>query len=491
MLIYYFNNFAQISLSCGKPELGIDVTGSIPFELIPLSLTDDTWGTPIFEKDRTVFFIHGLGGQGDEGGDVSISWSQAALWSGTFYKINPVRPDYSDVSLLAAAEELKGDLEANPGADPNAYIIAHSQGGIVSRRVDYAYYTGEWGFEPRSFGGLVTFGSPHQGAKILNNKDDLLAWTGITCEALTEGPYLEVISDHFFLNLLLTEEVTQTVFEDYFCGSIENNIAPLLFKDYYSGITESYEVGSPQITELNEFIPEIPYVCFYGVEDEPALWNTLVHILPNREPNNTITYGEDAFGSGNDQSLVEYADIFTDKYFAYYTSWNLLVELMDLADDGFFGFYFGDPGGEGIAIRDAYENGFDWWIDANYAWRGFIGEWEFVETGKTCYCMEDGPLGDLSEDVYEATPDGACITDDYNTDCYLIANYESIIKESDGIVLEESARECLGQIDITPGFERKMKGSNHFSMRNDNNTELMLMDLYNGVHGYFFQTSLR
>ena len=135
--------------------------------------------------------------------------------------------------------------------------------------VDYYYSTGALGPEPRTFGGLATFGSPHQGARILNNRDDLMSWIGTACDALIKGPEDEFIVDHFFLDLLLSE-TTEDAFRDFFCNSLENNLSPILFKDYFSGITESYQVGSEQLLDLNTFSPEIPYVCFYGVETEPV-----------------------------------------------------------------------------------------------------------------------------------------------------------------------------------------------------------------------------
>ncbi|MFI5171812.1 MAG: esterase/lipase family protein [Chitinophagales bacterium] len=499
MLICCINMFAQ--LTCELPMSKVEIDEEIPLDFIPELFTDDVWASPTILGDRRVFFVHGLGGQGDEDGTVGISWSQASLWSQTEYKINASRPDYADVSLSIAAAELKDDLEGIPGSGSNAIFIGHSQGGIVGRRIDYSYYTGEWGPEPRSFGGLVTFGSSHQGARVLNNKEDLTAWSGTTCEALTKGYINETIESNFYLDLLLNA-TTIDGFQDFFCDAIENNIAPFIFKDYYSGITESYEVGSEQLQELNEFTPEIPYVCFYGVETEPVMWNTLVHTIDGHEPNNVVTYGEEPFGCGNDESLKNWADMMTDQYYLKYSAYGALA---DMYEDLIYGFDFPtipcyiiflcainatNSYEEVSQLSEDFKLGYDWFVDANATWKGFIGALEFTETDLICTCIDDGPLGDLEEVTYIASPDGECITEDYDTDCYLTQYYGYITKESDGVVLKESASECLGQV-LLPDYKRRMEESNHFSMRNDFNTELKLTSLFEGGCGLYFYTALR
>ncbi|HNF69699.1 MAG TPA: hypothetical protein PLL28_10005, partial [Chitinophagales bacterium] len=383
----------------------------------------------------------------------------------------------------------------------DAILIAHSQGGIVSRRVDKMYTTGEFGFEPRTFGGMVTFGTPHQGAKILNNIEDLQDWVGESCEALSAGPVAEAVESSFFLDLFL-DPVDYESFTEEFCNSVQNQILPLVMDDYLAGTTSAYSVGAPYLATLNTFVPEIPYVCFYGVETQPIFWHTLVHLFPGREPNNTITYGEAPFGATNDETAVAFADAMIGKYYGKYTSYNALYEeyndLLTGFDMATIGCYLSVfcavdaiiQRDEAAIIRDAYEKGYDWLINANAAWEGFIGMSELVEDGTTCTCIDWGPLGDLEEDIYPAGPDGSCATEDEDTNCYTTTNYIWQTHDSDGIVVKESAAECLGQVSEGMVFTQ-MPGSNHLSMRNDANTKLKLIHLYDGVHGSFYKTNPR
>lgn len=492
---------AQITPTCPSDALGAEINGTDHLDFTPTLHTADVWGTPTLMTDRRVFFVHGLGGEGDDDGTTSISWMQASLWSEQQYMINSARPDYNNVSLEAAAMELKGDLESFADADETSIVIAHSQGGIVSRRVDKMYTTGEFGFEPRTFGGLVTFGTPHQGAKILNNVEDLQAWIGDACEALSAGPVAETVESSFFLDLFL-DPVDYEAFTEEFCASIENEILPIVMDDYLAGTTSAYAEGAPYLATLNTFVPEIPYVCFYGVETEPVFWHTLVHLFPGREPNNTITYGESPFGATDDETAVAFGNAMIDKYYGKYTSYNSLYEeyndLLTGFDMATISCYLSlicaaeaiISRDEAEVIRDAYEQGYDWLMNANTSWEGFIGMRELVEDGTTCTCIDWGPLGDLEEDIYEAAPDGSCATEDDDTNCYSTTNYVWQTRDSDGIVVRSSASECLGQLSEGMVFTQ-MPGSNHFSIRNDANTKTKLIHLYDGVHGSFYKTNPR
>lgn len=488
LLVFTIRSYTQVNIQCGEVPEGVGLDGVEQKEFNPSLYMTDIWINPDLLTDRRVFFVHGLGGQGDEDGSVGISWSQASYFSDFNYMINSARPDYADISLAGAADELKGDLEMFDDADDRSFIIAHSQGGIVSRQVDYYYTTGALGTEPRTFGGIVTFGSPHQGALILNNRDDLVNLLATGCSALTAGPVNETIDDNFWMNLFLDYFISRSSFEDYFCNTFENNVVPYLFKDYYSGITESYMVGSPELATLNAFTPEIPYVCFYGVETEPLMWNTLVHALPDHEPNNTMTYGFEPFGATDDTSLVHYIRNYTQTYLAKYVAYDMLADFEDAIGGGGFpapGILGVIDGFDAPDLRDDYLEGYLWLVEANAAWRGIIGADEYVESSWTCHCDNEHEM-DLTTTEYTIEPGESC--DDEWGDCITTINYTLVQKESDGIVLKESASECLGQI---PGAHREMEGSNHFSMRNDSNTKIKLEDLYAGNNGLFFFTMHR
>jgi len=467
----------------------------------PSILEDDVWGTPELMEDRRIFFIHGLGGNGDEEGTPAISWIQASVWSEEVYMVNSARPDYNNISLEAAAAELKGDLETFEDADDDAFVIAHSQGGIVSRRVDQMYTTGELGFEPRSFGGLVTFGTPHQGAMIINNITDIQSWIGDACVSLSAGPVAELVEESFFVDLFL-DPTDYENFTEEFCGTFENNILPVVMDEFLAGTTSAYAVDAPYLNDLNAFDTEVPFVCFYGVETEPVLWNLVTHLFPGREPNNAVTYGPEAFGAGNDMTGVEYGNYLYNQYFSKYTTYNSLYnfygDLLTGADVATIACYLFPPcfidaligQSEAGILRDAYYDGYSWLLNANTTWESAIGARTLVETGSLCICIDDGPLGDVEMEIYDAGPDGICETEDVNTDCTTSATYDWLVEENDGVVVKSSASECNGQLNAGQFF-KEMEESNHFSMRNDLETREKLINLYSGLYGLYFRTNAR
>lgn len=467
----------------------------------PATLTEDTWADPMLMQDRRIFFVHGLGGQGDDAGTPAISWFQASLWSEQEYMINSARPDYNNISLEAAAVELKGDFETFIDADDHAIVIAHSQGGIVSRRVDKMYTLDEYGFEPRTFGGLVTFGTPHQGAMIINNIDDLQAWIGTACVELSIGPVTEFVEDNFFLDLFLSPDDYEG-FTENFCGTFENEVLPVIMDDYMAGTTSAYAVGADYLETLNAFVPEIPYVCFYGNETDPVLWNAITHLFPGREPNNAVTYGEEPFGATNDMSGVNFANAMIEKYAGKYDTYSDLYEYYNDLLTGFdmetIGCYLSPlciieatiARTESQLIRDSYERGWTWMTDANLVWEQIIGARVLEFGGLYCHCYAWTETGSMVYSTYPVEHEGFCTTDDPYTTCYIIPAFNWIVKENDGIVLKESASECLGQVNRNLAH-KGMYASNHFSMRNDLNTQLKLAQLYSGTHGLYFRTSTR
>ncbi len=132
--------------------------------------------------DPTVIFVHGLGGS-------VKSWLSASEWQEQKYACQQERLEYIQASgLTSAGADLKEQLISavslkmgNAGGNPNSkeerrrnFIIAHSQGGVVSQVMEKLMREGSnpndyWSWENRYYGGLVTFGSPHQGAYIMNS----------------------------------------------------------------------------------------------------------------------------------------------------------------------------------------------------------------------------------------------------------------------------------------------------------------------------------
>lgn len=481
---------AQLN-DCAKPVAAFEMNESIPIEFIPTDFTDDIWGTPVLDddpvEDRMIVWVHGLGGHGDPEPTSSNSWIQASSKTDIDYYASSRRPEYTNIDLTAAAYYLKAVMDDYDGIDERAIMIAHSQGGIVGRELekiisDYDY--------SKTFGGLVTFGSPHQGAMILNNIDQFEPWLETACDDLTAGPIAE-FGATTFLGGLLSLFVDLGDISDYFCNKALPALMPLVTGEFEAPIGSDYMVGSADLAELNSHTPDMPIVCLYGRETEPVMWNTLVYIMPGHLPNDS-----EPFLASNDPTLTEDVNEATLQYWSKYLEWDEETDywgsFFDGDDDSWFEilpiiftggvYYFFESAyefDESLHVRNEWKRGYDWWASANPTWESIIGADHYVVDNITCQCINEVEF-DLVDDFYTIEPGEECDPD--WGDCLMHINY--VIEElpNDGVVLCQSASNVLGFT-----HSAVMDDSNHFSMRNDHNTGDRLSELFNGEYGDFFQ----
>ena len=92
----------------------------------------------------------------------------------------------------------------------------------------------------------------------------------------------------------------------------------------------------------------------------------------------------------------------------------------------------------------------------------------------------------ISDETTSAeTPENPCVFPEVPVYITRIVKNVSY-KESDGIVLAESASAFTGA-----AFKRPLYKSNHEQMKNDENTRIALIDVYEGRRGSFFYTPPR
>ncbi|MDD4673230.1 MAG: hypothetical protein PHI03_09880 [Bacteroidales bacterium] len=106
---------------------------------------------------RNVFWIHGL--EGNAGSLITMSDYFEAR-----YKINSYPLSYpSNRGIVFAANKINGFGFEEQEDD---IVVAHSMGGLVSRQHQKQASTS------KQFGGLITLGTPHQGAEFANSFDN-------------------------------------------------------------------------------------------------------------------------------------------------------------------------------------------------------------------------------------------------------------------------------------------------------------------------------
>jgi len=478
---------------------------------------------PDTTRFRRIYFIHGLGGS-------SKAWAQAALAcqdknlnTNEFHarKCKTSRPDYSDntYSLYDAANDTRDKINTIAIADSangmrrrDAIIIAHSQGGVVTRELMHVDMVSETDDPTLShgmnYGGVVTIASPLQGARILNNRPLILSTIKSGCERLAKGQVFE--ANQYVQDMLpaIVKTIVGTKKINNFLTNIFDGVVStvcdvgtntvlknIFFNEYYDSITSAYTISYNErknmINTLNQDsntakYRTFPKIAFYAVEpQENILWRTLTWIA--NDPNK-----EDPFQANNDWKL--YDEIVKPKLIDYYQAkmmyyYNLHqvyendYSKLKCDNISYLGGKIPEPQRiqclldiNGLNITNlgylSFNDGLLWLYEVNSFWRMIIGARRCTTTLNPNY----NPFSALSPR--------------YITTC-------EEIPENDGIVLAESASNlpCATHLPVevypNKGTNEVNKGSSHMQVRNDKGLQTHLEKLFNGDYGNFFRTDKR
>lgn len=145
-------------------------------------------------------------------------------------------------------------------------------------------------------------------------------------------------------------------------------------------------------------------------------------------------------------------------------------------------------------IKNAYLSGWLWWLRLNDNYKSLIGARENVtEQQLYCECEYQDPYSDYYDHTEYTAIDSEDECDDNppeNWTCRVVTQATTTFVDhpSDGVVLQSSAVAYPGA-DVGP--DNELTGSNHMQMRNDENLETKLGELFLGAHGRFFITDER
>lgn len=411
-------------------------------------------GCPPEITERNVFWLHGYRGSENSftlvGNDVESR-----------FKANSRRLGYtaSQESLTDAAANVEIDINNVLNGQINTernFIIAHSMGGLVSREMGVlSNAAGE-----KSFNGLITIGTPHQGAFVANTaveNPELLARTVENmCSSLGAGPALDFINnydDKWWAPLLIT------------FGFVDNNA----ITEICSGVVDAtlfdiLEVGQLGVEEeiTTTAAQDIPPMAtdhnavFYGTEDgqieEDGSFTPrfIGALLPDSAPSTYPLYEAGA----SDQAGMNFISEAMDSYYTDYIFWvnQFLLSSnwwLSNADDIAYGYY----------------KGFHWFNTLDPTWQEIIGatQTNVIPTGN-CTCYFEGNWG--GEHIEQCS--GPCATINCSRCDFLETEFEVVVTthRADGFILAESAMNAPGMNYFPPIF---MDGSNHMQMKNDAN----------------------
>jgi pimeloyl-ACP methyl ester carboxylesterase len=480
---------------------------------------------------RGIYWVHGLGG------DIG-SWSRM---------VNRVQtPDPSDLTFLPrkvfnvvpkclncidisyeqitnvydAATGLYQGIEnghaaqiANGVTNPNAsFIISHSQGGIVSRALDY--YIDQWNaINPNSYqkrvNGIVTFGTPHQGAAIVNNTPLFTTLVTEGIQKLKAGPLAKTINQNAAWLNLFGLAATVNTFVDTVIDKLVKVTVPIYFKEVQDPLAQEYKKGSPFLANtLGPHTANSTYhkATFYGVEEEPIAQRQIYSFL--KAPNTFAAFQANQDDQlildwqtnvGNYMANVQYSE---NKRQDFQNQLDIYTPICALFVIGSVGLMTPTCA---LAInakvqrdawadaRDKYQDGVDYMNNFNDRYKVIIGATETLfATNYYCECSGSsfggifstynsiGPfnsIGDCANNCTNTTqlPFGCFGPGKFPT-CKMRIDFVVNQYDVDGAVLANSAMNFPGDL-----YEKqKMDKSNHQQMRNDKNTKTMLNRLFDG-----------
>lgn len=340
----------------------------------------------------------------------------------------------------------------------------------------------------RAYNGLITFGTPHQGAYVANTltqypfkiSDALIS----ACKNLGAGPGAEGINRTGVVGSLAVLLGLSGGIIDYACEGAVAAGFPILASFASTGVeaeltTSAVQSMAPMATDNN--------AVFYGIEtstntsgvdDGTVTPRFIGSALAN--PNGFATYtadGSDAVGLG---AVARQLNFYTSKMNAFQNLHNFLCG--------------GSPWCWTSAgkIAKAYRKGVNWFPTLDPTWKDIIGvgTYNVEQTGCMCYFYEEGKF-DHAE-YYPGSPQDCSAYEYHNgifrVECDQTVNFLSQNFESDGFILANSAMNAPG-MNYPPQL---MLGSNHFQMKNDSNTGIAVRRIFvDGLDRPYFQTDFR
>jgi hypothetical protein len=414
---------------------------------------------------RTVVWVYGLGG------DPTISWNKADEFSQNMKNVYGLKPYYGDLGLESAGEDLNTFLANNQGdfyGTKQPYIIAHSMGGLVSRASEKLYYDDPNLDNP--YGGIVTFGTPHKGTEILDNIEELKGLLNEIC--ILFGP---VVVLEEFTNLKLLLDVFPRKQQSIATGACPNAVdlaTFILSEDYLAPITQDFtpsNEGGYLNSELNNFNgdPNVESIAFWGIENDNELYRFIKWFVNSPE-------AEDFGEATEDQDFVDKYQEYLNEYEAKFQLWEN-YSYVGCGNDIICILFHAPLLAKLNGQRARFLRGL------NNAWLRAVGgrDWVVTEEKQRCLCI-DNPNGYGWPNEYEVSDPSECPPGCKYIDGIKLYRVDKV-DETDGLITGTSAKGIPWSDD-----QVELPGSSHFQMRNDENTELHLNNLYRGDHGTFF-----
>lgn len=425
--------------------------------------------------------------------------------------------------------------------------IGHSQGGLMLRALDYQYSTNTLVNNP-DFGGFITFCTPNQGAHLVERGNEMIDQLKWFSTSLAEGQ-IETLDDRipgwlqFFGINMSSENISDLVGENLF-SFLGTTIANMQLPP----ITESYAPGNPSIQALNTYettmedvlavASERPIVVqneitytdsegnFVQVSDFPVplSWATLEYFInpPNHSGPFEAHTREDNLAAfmyllrlqyHENQIREETIESLNRKRAR--TQWSIATANTAACLIGCAPCCVIAASATALAIQaegnatDANENaiafgrGVKAFDDFDVNYRTALGlrtlEENVAGVEQICECTDiEGfvrterlPVSGNCDDVVSDPRFESCerSSRDVIEQFWLDHPSDGVVRLSSQMEIPQSNRNPVVLSINHP--ENPVIGSTHMAIRNDENGRRVLTEIFNGVHGIFFETEVQ
>jgi len=494
---------------------------------------------PPGEQERVVGFLHGISGG-------SHTWVTARNWTDAKYE-NAVTPSdltYDMTNLADASyriqekmDEANNNLRENLGGEYDAtrsFIVAHSLGGLVSRDMEYRTMFdpgSEW--ENPQFGGLITFGTPHQGTLLVNNLRLASQMAREGCHLASQALVAEFIENNFSNFGILSKLMKNFLYsvtlkdeddlsaqgvsvENLVCETILGTGINFVLSGMLPSIANDMSPDSEALDKLNKHEFQYPLIACYGNEDDPV---SLRQIRATQTDIDAFAFGEADLTFEEDAFIETYNDYVAglEALYIYYSNLSdpgsglagnvangaavggLIGTLIPFLGTGigtlvggFIGGLFGSnstPDYASVAL--AYAAYWQWALNFDVNYRIIMGlddvnSW-LTGYETVCECTAEGvPIGILDCATEELPNEAGVECEEVFAPVYQVKIDRF---ENDGTVRASSASQ-VPHAGLFVDFD--MPGSNHVQMKNDSNIKEILTAVFAGISPVtnFFKLSI-
>ncbi len=448
---------------------------------------------------KNISFLHGLAG-------ASSSWEKPRMWTVNNYTPHAaISPQYKghEQHFYIAAEKFKSDMNGllESGANEFApdrckkedYVIAHSQGGIVARYLDYQWSLCENGFgcKPslgnRNFYGVVTFATPNAGAHIGLSKHEHYDMVNkivntIVLKPLNEGVYN--IIEKWYVSKDLSDKINLARANlDTF---LKKNMAPALLAGLHSPTLDSMVPNTPIINNLTTYPSRLRRAAFYGVEEAPEVWR-IMDMVMNDEPSDVPL-----FTANTDEKFKETVErIRLENIDSIKCNEDEIRKKKNTLPGSIANYLIYNKSIKKLELENkSRQETVDFLNNANAQWRYLIGSYHrdsFDVITVTKYIVSYHHLGfpgniikhEFSNeiDAYNFSQELSNSNQYWNVTTNTTSHTSTTRSffPSDGVVLVKSQKAFPGVKESDTDI---MEGNNHFQVRNSSETRRVLLRLY-------------